>query len=183
MRTLKLLFVVTLTAVFLSACIKGPAGPTGATGATGTTGATGPQGVSGNANVILYEYGSVTFTSTVNYLMTNISQGRIDSSILLTYYNPSTEAATAWYVVPGAGSMAAYVTRNLWWQSSTNPSVYTMSVRTQNWDGTANTTSKTFTKLRIFVVNSSAILTGGKGAAVDLNDQDAVYKYLFGGKE
>lgn len=190
MKTLKLLFLVALTIVFLDACTKegpagptGPAGPAGAAGATGSAGATGPQGVSGNANVVLYEYGTQTFTSAVNYLLTNISQGRIDSSILLTYYNPSTEAATMWYAVPGAGSTAAYVTRNFWYQTSTAPSTYTMSVRTHNWDGTPNVTSKTFTKLRIFVVKSSSILPGGKGAEVDLNDQDAVYEHFIDRKE
>ena len=193
MKTLKYLFLVTLTIVFLDACTKeGPAGPTGpagpagaagATGATGLAGPAGPQGVSGNANVVLYEYGTQTFTSSVSYLMTNISQGRIDSSILLTYSNPSTEATTAWYAIPGAGSSAAYVTRNFWWQTSTGPSTYTMSVRTHNWDGTTHATSKTFTKLRIFVVKASSVLPGAKGAEVDLNDQNAVYEHFIGRKE
>jgi hypothetical protein len=155
---------------FLYSCTKeGPAGPAGPIG---------PKGVSGNANVVLYEYGSVTFTSSTDYLLTNIARTRIDSSFILTYYNPSTEAATEWYAVPGTGSIGSYVTRNLWYQTSTTPSTYTMRVYTHNSDGSVNATSKTFTKLRIFFVKASAILPGGKGAAVDLNDQDALYKYL-----
>jgi hypothetical protein len=179
-----LFFLLTLVGLISCEPDPGPAGPAGATGPAGPTGATGPagpvgpKGVSGNANVVLYEYGSVTFTSSTDYLMTNISRSRIDSSILLTYYNPSTEAATAWYTVPGTGSAATYITRNIWYQTSVTPSKYTMRVYTHNFDGTSNTVSKTFTKLRIFVVKSSAILPGGKSVELDLSDQDALCEYL-----
>jgi hypothetical protein len=173
MKTLHLLLLVATSTLLLSSCTKeGPVGP------TGPAGPTGPKGVSGNANAVMYEYGSVTFTSSTDYLLTNITRGRIDSSILLTYYNPSTEAATAWYTVPGTGSVASYVTRNIWYQTNTSPSTYTMRVYTHNFDGTTNAISKTFTKLRIFVVKASAVLPGGKGSAIDLNDQDALLEYL-----
>jgi hypothetical protein len=191
MKTLKFLFFLTLTSAFLSSCEGpdgpiGPAGPkgdTGATGATGATGPAGPRGVTGNANVVLYEYGSMTFTSSVSYLMTNLSKGRIDSSMVLAYYNPDTEDPSAWFAVPGADATGNYVTRNFWWQSNPTPSTYTMTVKTQNWDGTINTASKTYTKFRIFVVKSSVILPGGKKSEVDLNDQDAVYEFLNFQKE
>lgn len=186
MKTLKLLLIAALSTAFIYSC-EGPEGPegpqgqkgdTGATGATGLQGPAGPQGVSGNANVVLYEYGSQTFTSSVSYLLTDISQGRIDSSIVLSYYNPSTEAATMWIAVPGASSTGTYVTRNYWWQSSTDPSTYTMTVRTHTWTGTLNTTSKTWTKFRIFVILASAIETGDKKSEVDLTDYNAVCEFL-----
>lgn len=165
---------------------QGPAGPTGATGPAGEAGPTGPagpQGIMGNANAVLYEYGSMTFTSSVNYLMTDISKSRIDSSMVLAYYNPSTENPSAWYIVPGVSASGTYITRNFWWQTNTDPSTYMMSVRTHNWDGTLNPTSKTFTKFRIFVVKASVILPGGKKSGVDLNNQDTVYEQLGFKKE
>jgi hypothetical protein len=184
MKTLKLLLLIALTAAFVTSCEgpdgpegpQGPKGDTGATGATGLQGPAGPQGVSGNANVVLYTYGSQTFTSSINYLLTNITQGRVDSSIILAYYNPSTEETTSWFAVPGPYS--TYVTRNYWWQSATDPSTYTMAVRTHNWAGSLNTTSKTWTKFRIFVVLASAIETGGKGSEIDLNDYYSVCEFL-----
>jgi hypothetical protein len=186
MKTLKFFLLAALTTAFLTSCEgpEGPEGPIGATGATGQAGATGPQGpegpqgVSGNANVVLYEYGSKTFTSSVNYLMTNITQGRIDSSIVLSYYNPSTEDPTSWYAVPGSGSSGTYVTRNYWWQSNATPSTYTMGIRTNNWDGTLNASSKTWTKFRIFVVKASTLLTGGKKSGLDLDDYHSVCEFL-----
>lgn len=165
---------------------QGPKGDTGAAGAAGLTGPqgpAGPQGVAGNANVVLYEYGPVTFTASVSYLMTNITQGRVDSSIMLSYYNPAGDDATAWYAVPGAGSAGTYVTRNFWWQTATDPSTYTMTVRTHTWTGALNTTSKTFNKFRIFVVLASSIQTvGAKSEELNLDDYYSVCKY-FGIKE
>jgi len=187
MKTKVFYSLAILIAVFCISC-EGPAGPEGdqgpqgaqgEQGAQGVPGPAGPQGVSGNANVVLYEYGSQTFTSSVSYMMTDISKDRVDASIILCYYNPSNEAPSAWYAVPGAGSVAAYVTRNFWYQFTTIPSDYYMGVRTLNWDGTSNTTSKTFTKFRIFVVDASEILPGGaKKVTFDLDDHDALCDYL-----
>jgi len=170
-----------LIAVFFISCEgpEGPAGPQGEQGEQGIQGPIGPQGVSGNANVVLYEYGTQTFTSSVSYLLTDMSQERIDESIVLAYYNPSNEAATAWYPVPGAGSGASYLTRNFWYQTSTDPSEYTMGVRCFNHDGTSHTVSKTWTKFRIFVVAASEVLPGGtKSTVVDLEDHAAVCDYF-----
>ena len=189
MKTIKLLLIAVMTTALITSCEgpegpEGPQGPKGDTGATGATGATGPQGpagpqgVSGNANVVLYEYGARTFTTTVDYLMTNISQGRIDSSIVLAYHNPSGESETAWYAVPGAGTMGTYVTRNYWYQTNTDPSEYTMTVRTHNWAGTLNTPTKTWNKFRIFVVMASAIVSPEVKSEVDLNDYHSVCKFL-----
>jgi len=190
MKTIKLLLVAVMTTAFLASC-EGPEGPEGpqgqkgdpgVAGATGPQGPAGPQGVMGNANVVLYEYGTMTFTSSVNYLMTNITQGRVDSSIILSYYNPESEHETAWYAVPGAGSTGAYITRNFWWQTGVDPSTYTMAVRTHTWTGTLHTTSKTWRKFRIFVADASTILTPEAKSELDLDDYYAVCKF-FGIKE
>jgi len=157
----------------------GPAGQQGDQGIQGEQGPVGPQGVTGNANVVLYEYGTQTFTSSVTYQMPDMPREMIDESIVLAYYNPSNEATTAWYAVPGAGSGAQYMTRNFWYQTSVTPSNYIMGVRCFNHDGTSHTASKTFTKFRIFVVRASEVLPGGtKSTAVDLEDHNAVCEYF-----
>jgi hypothetical protein len=184
MKTINYFFFAALITAFVISCEgpegpQGPQGEQGIQGEQGEQGDVGPQGVSGNANVVLYEYGEQTFTSALNYLMPDISQGRIDSSIVLTYYNPSTEASTAWYAIPGAGSGGGYLLRNFWYQTTIEPSNYSMGVRAQNFDGTSNTTSKTFTKLRIFVVVASEIIPGdATKSAIDLDDYDAVCEFL-----
>lgn len=189
MKIIRLLLIAVMTTALFASC-EGPEGPEGpqgpkgddgtpgATGATGPQGPAGPQGVMGNANVVLYEYGSLTFTSTASYLMTDITQGRVDSSIVLAYYNPDPEAETAWYAVPGAGSSGTYVTRNFWWQTEVDPSTYTMTVRTHTWTGTLHTTTKTWRKFRIFVVMASAIISPEVKSEVDLNDYHSVCKFL-----
>lgn len=186
MKTIKLLLLAVLATALVTSCEgpegpegpQGPKGDTGATGAAGSQGPAGPQGVSGNANVLLYEYGTMSFTSSVDYLMTNITQGRVDSSIILSYYNPDTEDPTAWLAIPGASVMGDYMIRNFWWQTSLDPSTYTMRIRTNNWDGSFNEESKTWTKFRIFVVLASEIFTVESKSELDLNDHDSVCEFL-----
>lgn len=189
MKTLKFFLIALVASSLMVACEgpegpEGPQGPKGDTGAAGTQGPVGPQGpagpqgVTGNANVVLYEYGSMTFTSSVNYLMTNITQGRVDSSIVLAYYNVTADDPTVWYPIPGTSGAGTYITRNFWYQSSTDPSEYTMAVRTHNWSGSLNVTSKTWDKFRIFVVMASAIVSPEVKSEVDLNDYHSVCKFL-----
>jgi hypothetical protein len=187
MKKVKMFFAVIGFSAVLISCTKdgatGPAGANGATGPAGPAGSVGPQGVSGNANVVLYTYGSQTFTHTVNYLMTNMPQSRIDSSIVLAYYSPSTAPVPLWFQVPRpfSSNIQEFSINNYWFQSATVPtSVYTMVVATYNPDGSPHLVSKTFTKFRIFVVAPSAILPGGRQTkpAIDLNDYDAVCEYL-----
>lgn len=150
----------------------------------GDTGPEGPPGPTGNANVTVYNFGPQTFSAVLNLQLSNISQGKIDSSLLLAYYNPANEAATAWYPIPGLGSGANYETRYLLYQSATTPaSNYTFSLRLVKMDGTAYTTSVTFTKVKIFIVPATVVLPGGRQTGgmpnipVDINDYHAVCKY------
>jgi len=152
----------------------GPIGPTGPAGPTGPTGAQGPQGVAGNANVVTYNYSSQTFTGSKDYSLTNISRGRIDSSFILVYYNPSGEPETTWYPIPGLGPNANYETVYSIFQSTTNLNTYILRVKLMTTSGYSyypyNTTptpypySVTFTKFKIVVVLSSSILPGGRTA-------------------
>lgn len=164
-KNIYLFLVLLLTAAFISC--EGPEGPEGEQGPQGEqglpgeqgeqgpAGAVGPQGVTGNANVIMYEYGSETFTDRVDYTMTNISSETMDTSIVLAYYNPSTEPTTSWFTLPGVGTVASCLLRNYWYKSGSD---YIMAVKAVNFDGTTNTDSKTFTKFRIFVIGASEVI-------------------------
>src|SRR5690606_38034763 len=85
----------------------GPRGATGATGPRGATGAKGDKGDDGNANVVLYEFGSHTFTNVLE-LDLSVSRAIVDNSMVVVYYNPSNEVETAWFASPGFGASAKY---------------------------------------------------------------------------
>jgi hypothetical protein len=139
----------------------GDKGATGAQGPGGPTGPAGPQGSKGNANVLMYTFGSQTFTGACNYTI-NISKGKIDSSLVLVYYNPEPEAESAWYPVPGLGSGAMYETRFFIYQTSVTPSIYTVNVRLVKLDGSGfYPTPVTFRKLRVIIASASTITTTG----------------------
>ena len=169
MKHLKTILFVLAAVISFTACKKGD---------------TGPQGPAGNANVTVYNFGEQTFTDVVNLKLSNISQGKMDSSLILAYYNPSSEAATSWYPIPGAGSGAAYQTRYFVYQSATTPvSIYTFSIRTLKADGTAYGSAVTFKKIKIIMAPASAVLAGGRQMSgvpnipVDVNDYYAVCRY------
>jgi hypothetical protein len=148
-------------------------------GEDGATGPAGPAGADGNANVTVFQFGSVTTTTgNINYTLL-VSQGLIDSSLVLGYYNPSTEAPTAWYPVPGLGSGGSYMTRSMWYQSSTDPSTYLYRVFLLTPSGSATyTASTTFTKFKIILVPASEIIPVTSRGLLDLSDYNAVREYL-----
>lgn len=154
----------------------GPTGATGATGATGPAGPTGPAGVTGNANVTQYSYESVTFTTNKDYIIPNINQARIDSSLVLAYYMPS--GSSAWYAVGGIGPNEYYSTRYFVWPQT--PTSFYFTVRALTVSGTsAYTSAITFSKFRIIVATASSIVNIGKQgkSSLDLTDYSAVRKY------
>lgn len=137
----------------------------------------GPAGKDGNANVTVYNFGTRTFTSSLNFTV-NVSQGKMDSSMLLVYYNPEAEAASAWYPAPGGGSGGLYNTRILTFQSAPEPSQYTVALRVVTPAGAVYATPLTFRKTRIFIVPANVVINGARQAPpVDLNDYRAVVKY------
>lgn len=171
---------------------QGPPGIQGPQGEQGPPGEQGPQGVSGNGNVVLYEYGSQTFSCTFNYLLTGITKSTVDDSFFACYYNPKDEPPTAWYPVPGIGpSGCTYSTQNVLYQKSTDPSTYVMEVNMMKSDGTGQYTPKvTFTKFRIFMVKAFNVAEGGRAkiidpssGEIDWNDYNAVCEYLGFPKE
>lgn len=145
----------------------------GQDGLDGAMGEQGPPGADGNANVIQFEFGEHTFTNSLN-LEIPISRETVDSSLILMYYNPSNEAPTAWYQMPGLGPGGAYQTRYFIFQSSAEPSLYTLGIRTLLPDGSAPYgNSVTFRKIRVIFVEASIIFTG-----INLQDFNEVAAYL-----
>jgi hypothetical protein len=173
---LSLVFAFTVSLV---ACKKGDDGPAGAQGPAGTAGPAGPQGVPGNANVIIYNFGPRTFSFSTNYILSNLSRGRVDSSMILVYYTPSTGSETGWYPCPGGGPDGAFETRYFIYQSAVSPSTYTLGLRTTTGTGANFTPSVTLSKLRVIIALASSILPGGRASqVVDYSNYNEVKKYF-----
>ena len=152
----------------------GPAGPMGATGPTGATGATGPQGpagTAGNANVVQYSYTSATFTGNKSYNVPGLTQGKLDSSLVLAYYIP--ENSIAWYPVGGAGHNGLYSTRYY-----ILPTTFYVNVLTPDHKK-LYPLPVTFLKFRVIVAHASSIINVGRQGLppLDINDYEAVRKY------
>ncbi|WP_326992652.1 hypothetical protein [Chitinophaga sp. 212800010-3] len=140
----------------------------------------GPQGPQGNANVTIYTFGSQTFTVQLDLTLNNISTGKMDSSLVLVYYNPVREAATAWYPVPGAGPGTMYQTRFFTYQVSIDPSNYRLSIRAFQAAGSDYGFPLTFRKIRVIIAPAAAIIPGARMSSsqpVDYNDYYAVLRY------
>jgi hypothetical protein len=193
------IFFVVMTSLFImlsfTSCSKrgdqGPAGLAGPEGPAGPVGSQGPQGVTSNGNVIVYNYGLSPFVNTgvLNYSITNISKGKVDSSLILAYaliYGGG-GSLDLWYPIPGvlyyAFNSINLETRYEFQQTNTSPSTYTMTVRLYNV-GTTNPPpsiySIGFSKFKIIVVPASTILAGGRQSAppVNFSDYHAVCKYF-----
>jgi hypothetical protein len=114
------LVIIASSAILFSGCSKssGPAGATGATGATGPAGPTGPQG---NANVVVDTFtlvssqwlwndnyilftggGSYTewFTRYYKATFSAITQGVLDSGMVMVYMTPNMLNNNQWSPVP-----------------------------------------------------------------------------------
>ncbi|MFC4874929.1 hypothetical protein [Negadavirga shengliensis] len=152
---------------------QGEQGPQGPPGETGPQGPQGPAGEDGNANVVLYEFGEQVFTNSLNLQLT-ISREQVDSSLMLVYYNPLSEALTAWYQMPGMGPGGSYHTRYFIFQSNDSPSVYTLGIRTVNANGSAYGIAVTYRKIKVLFAEASLIIN----AKVDWGDYEAVKSYF-----
>lgn len=156
------LYAILLSILFFSACKKGD---------------TGPQGPTGNADVKMFTFGSQTFTGALGLKLLGLTQGYVDSSLVLVYYNPVPEAATAWYPCPGLGSGGSYETRYVIYRTSTTPEEWMVSIRAVKPDGSGPyPNALTFTKVRIIFAPASSIQTG-RGTPLDLKDYNAVKNY------
>lgn len=174
MKTFKsLAILVTLTIIVFTSCKKAEPGK------PGEKGEKGEKGDIGNANVQLFEFGSKTFTSTLD-LDLSVSRQTVDNSMILVYYNPAPEAATAWFQAPGLGSSGNYQVRYFIYQLTSSPSVYRLGIRTLRADGTASyNTPLTFQKIKVIFAEASSVLTAQARGQLDLSDYQSV-KSTFG---
>lgn len=148
------MMIVACITLMMTGC-KGEEGPPGPEGAAGPQGPQGIQGPAGNANVTLYKYGTMTFTGSHQLIIPNVSRATMDNSILLAYYNPSNEAETTWYLMPGFGSQGIYNIRTYWYQNGTN---YLYGIRSMTPTGASYTLSLTFKGVRIFLIPASTTI-------------------------
>jgi hypothetical protein len=167
---------------------QGPQGPQGVEGPVGPTGPQGPQGVPGNANVGLYKYDSVTFTSMVEYLIPDMTVERMDSSLVMGYFNPVEYEEDVWIALPGIVAIAGgnnYIVTQLLYAFDEN--TYSLLLTTFTIDGSLDTEQKTWRKFRIFVMPASSVLPGGRIAGeevgfsipgIDMRIHDEVCDYF-----
>ncbi len=161
MHRSKLLAVLLVLSAFMFSC-------------SGEDGATGPAGADGNANVIVFHFGSRTSTGTIYYPF-NITQEIMEQSLVLGYYNPAAIGdTTTYYPVPGLGPWANYQTRCYTYRSSDTQYTYQFSLMTPNGTGDY-LTSTVISRFKLIVCPASVINSRG---SLDLADYNAVREYL-----
>src|SRR5690606_20637546 len=127
----------------------------------------------------LYEFGPNTFTNLLELDLT-ISQETVDNSMVLVYYNPTTESTTAWFPSPGVGSAGNYSTRYFIYKLSSAPDVYRLGIRSLLPDGSANYgSSLTFRKIKVIFAEASTIVTAQVEEQLELQDYQQV-KAFYG---
>jgi hypothetical protein len=142
----------------------------------GVQGPAGTNGTNGNANarIFLFE-DTYTFTSanfSYPFALNGISNGYVDSSLVLVYYSD----AGNWYPAPGLGYATSYQTR---WSLLPGPVV---NLYVSDKDGSPYSGSTLyFNKVKIVVARATTF-TSGKKDPVDINDYKATMRY-FGLKE
>ncbi|MGS2739003.1 hypothetical protein [Sinomicrobium sp. M5D2P17] len=174
MKTRFFYCIVFFLSIGLAACSDGEDGIDGIDGEQGEQGPQGPSGEDGNANIVLYEFGEQTFTNLLS-LELSVSTETVDNSLIMVYYNPSNENSTAWYSVPGLGSNNSYQTRFYIYQTSTDPSIYTLAIRTLQPDGSGSYGSEVnFTRIKVIFAEASSIQSAKTENQIDLRDYKAV---------
>jgi hypothetical protein len=85
----------------------GTDGQDGATGPQGPAGPQGPQGIAGNAGVMMYQWGSRTFTTFTSYHSIPLTREAARKSLIYAYY-ANWSSLSAWYPVPGVSTPSTY---------------------------------------------------------------------------
>ena len=176
---------ILLSAALMCACSKpndgkdGAKGDKGETGATGATGPQGPQGIEGNAGVMMYTFGSRTFTTDTRYEFP-VSFEEASNSVIYAYFRPN--GTVAWVTAPGThGSL--YVIE-CFYEAKT--STMEACITLHEYDGTLYPTAVTWAEFRIIVVPipedniiemASAGGSSSKGAALDYSNYKEVAEY------
>jgi hypothetical protein len=174
-RYIKLLPVVLVVLTALSSCSKDDIASNGSEEQAGT------PATSRNADVISFNFGQTTFTSVHEFQMPGVSKARIDSSLILVYYNPLGEGSSTWYPCPGLGSGGVYQAR--WWinQVFQSPEDYCLYIRLHTLSGDDYSMPVTFRKVKIIMASPSVInnvLAGRNGRPLNLDNYAEVKAYF-----
>ena len=163
-----LLAAVLVLSAFLFSCA----------GEDGATGPAGKAGEDGNANVVIYEYGTQTTTTGTLIYDFAATQGFVDSCLALGYYQEAGQG-TNWYPIPGLGPVNSYMTRSYLTLTDPDPGAYTYYVRLVVPNGSAYyLASTTFTRLKLILVPASVIIPVTSRGLLNLSDYDSVADYL-----
>ncbi|MCG2615535.1 hypothetical protein LZZ85_14640 [Terrimonas sp. NA20] len=177
-RYFKVGSLVLVALISFSSCSKYDIGLPGPEGGQGHAGA---QGNAGNADVISFNFGQTTFTAVQEFKMPGVSKARIDSSLVLVYYNPLSEGLSTWYPCPGLGSGGVYQAR--WWinQVFQSPDDYSLYMRLHTLTGDDYSMPVTFRKVKIIMASPSVInnvMTGRNGQSLNLDNYLEVKTYF-----
>jgi hypothetical protein len=184
MPHLRSILVVFIFIITVLSCKKGDTGAQGDTGPQGVEGPRGPQGISGNANVTVYTFnGPISMTLGTDLTLSNITQARMDSSLVLAYYIPALYS-TDWYPIPGLGGYGTSVQYQTIYSLRASPgNKFIFSLRLFNAGFTAyNGSTVVWNKVKVIVAPASSIIPGGRRAGlaqvIDLSDYHAVVKFF-----
>jgi hypothetical protein len=148
MRNVSKILVALFTVLTLS-CAKD--------GETGPQGPAGVDGIDGNANVTIYNFETdFILTTSKSLVIPGLSQGKVDSSMLLCYYKDAASLPDLWYISPGLGRSSNYQTRYYTTSSSTST---TLNLFILDADGTAYSgVNVTISQVKIIVVPATTVI-------------------------
>ena len=158
-KTLRFFFAGILLSTLFISCKKGDTGP------------------AGNANITVINYPQRTISNGgSDFIMNGVTQGMLDSSLILAYYNPVAEVEGSWYQVPGLGSSATYQTRYLTFING-GQATFRLRLTVPGGSG-AYTTDVSFRKFRIIIAPANNFLNGrGTQANPDYSNYYDVCRY------
>ncbi|MBO0936197.1 collagen-like protein [Fibrella sp. HMF5335] len=180
-----------VTSLWLASCkgevgpagATGPAGPAGPAGAAGATGPAGASGASGVSSVIQYSFTARTWAATVGaqqtFSFTGVSDQVAAASTFACYIAvPSSNTAINsinWFQVPGVirindgSNNFDYGDYNTWLNTANGRSPV-LAVRRES----VGTSGALTAAVRIIMVPANDLRNGGRKAAVDFKDYNAV---------
>lgn len=178
-KVLRLLLLVLTVSFLFSACKSGDPGPKGDTGATGPAGPAGATGATGNANVIQISFGAKTIPSGTNgsltLPLTGVDRSLFEKSAIMTYVQyGGLGSSPLWYQIPGYVGGFTGVTLNVrFYQTST-----TVPINLQIFGDNYNLPfSLNFDAIRVLIIPATTQTNGGRKAAVDYSNYEAVKAY------
>ena len=137
---------------------------------------TGAKGTDGNANVIMYTFGSnSTSSGTMPMYTFPGDQTLMETSLILVYYKLN--GSTIWYPAPGIGTSTDYVTRINFYLLTTNSIALYIRLVTITDQSVPYTTLTIFEKTRIIVAPASTVTAMSLSGGPDYSDCEAVMKY------